>query len=66
MARGSCTFRQRDVTAAIKAVAAAGEKVARVKIDKDGTIVVVTGKPADNLADHEDNAGAEEWADLEP
>jgi hypothetical protein len=41
MARGSCTFKQRDVRAAVKAVRAAGVEVARVEIDKDGKIVVV-------------------------
>lgn len=46
MARGSCTFRQRDVTAAVKAVIAAGCEVARAEIDRaTGKIVVVIGKP---------------------
>jgi hypothetical protein len=42
MARGPCTFRQRNVTAAVKAVVAAGVEVARVEVDTDGKIVVVT------------------------
>jgi hypothetical protein len=46
MSRGVCTFRQRDVTAAVKAVIAAGVPVERVEIDKDGKIVVVTSKAA--------------------
>ena len=41
MARGRCTFKQRDVTAALRAAAAAGVAVARVEVDKDGKIVVV-------------------------
>jgi hypothetical protein len=45
MARGSCTFRQRDVTAAVKAVAAAGCKVARVELDTSGKLVLVIGEP---------------------
>ncbi|HVH77160.1 MAG TPA: hypothetical protein VM755_19770 [Stellaceae bacterium] len=46
MARGPTTFRQRDVTAAVKAVEAAGYKVERVEIDKVGKIVVVTTEGA--------------------
>jgi type II secretory pathway component GspD/PulD (secretin) len=47
MARGPSTFRQRDVMAFVKAVRAAGVQVARVEVDADGKIVVVTGKPSD-------------------
>jgi hypothetical protein len=46
MARAPSTFRQRDVTKAVKAVTAAGVGIARVEIDKAGKIVIVTGKPA--------------------
>ena len=35
MPRAPCTFRQRDVTAALKAVRDAGVDVARIEIDKD-------------------------------
>jgi hypothetical protein len=45
MARGACTFRQRNVTAACKAVEAAGLSVAGVEIGPDGTIRITTGKP---------------------
>lgn len=41
MARRSCTFRQRDVTRALKATVAAGVEIAKVEIDRDGKIVVV-------------------------
>jgi hypothetical protein len=44
--RGACTFRQSDVTKAVKAVVAAGVEVARVEVDREGRIVVVAGKPA--------------------
>ncbi len=60
MARGSCTFRQRDVTKAVKAVAAAGVEIARVEIDRNGKIIVVTGKPAETTEDAQCN----EWDDV--
>jgi hypothetical protein len=44
MPRGQCTFRQSDVTKAVKAVVAAGVQVARVEVDREGRIVVVTGR----------------------
>jgi hypothetical protein len=45
MARGSSTFRQCDVTKAVKAVINAGCEVARAEIDSTGKIVVIVGKP---------------------
>jgi hypothetical protein len=45
VARAPSTFRQQDVTRAIKAAVAAGVGIARVEIDKSGKIVIVTGKP---------------------
>lgn len=39
------SFRQRDMTRAIKAARLAGLNVERVEVDKDGKIIVVTGKP---------------------
>jgi len=41
MSRRPATFRQRDLTAAIKGVVAAGCAVARVEVSKDGKIIVV-------------------------
>ena len=58
MSRGECTFRQRDVTAALKAARDAGAEVARVEIDK-GKIIIVMGKP--NRAMPEGQERANEW-----
>jgi len=46
MARGKCTFRQRDVTRALRAAKAAGEPVRHYEIAADGTIRVFIGEPA--------------------
>jgi len=45
MPRGTCTFKQRDVTAAVKAVTAAGCKVARVELDTNGNFALVLDEP---------------------
>jgi hypothetical protein len=45
LARERLTFRQRDVTAAIKAIERAGHKVAKIEIGKDGCIIVVLVPP---------------------
>ena len=53
MARAPSTFRQQDVTRAIKAVAAAGVHIARIEIDKTGKIVIIaadaTGRPGEMM-----------------
>jgi hypothetical protein len=41
MPRASSTFRQLDVTRAVKAVVAAGVGIARVEIDKAGKITII-------------------------
>ena len=51
MARAPSTFRQSDVTRAVKAVAAAGVNIARVEIDKSGKIVIVTGDAKAELSE---------------
>ena len=48
-ARGKATFRQRDVKAAVRAVADAGASVARVEIEPDGKIVVIVGAKESEL-----------------
>ena len=42
MSRAPSTFRQQDITRALRAVAAAGVDIARVEIDKAGKIIIVT------------------------
>jgi hypothetical protein len=44
MSRGQQTFKQNGLTKAIKATVKAGIAVGRVEIDKDGKIVIVTGR----------------------
>lgn len=48
--RGNCTFKRRDVTAAIRAVSKAGCEISRVEISPDGRIIVVTGKASDSVS----------------
>jgi hypothetical protein len=48
MARGRCTFRQRDLTAALKAAASAGAEHVRAEIEPDtGKIIIVVSKTTD-------------------
>lgn len=56
MSRGTQTFKQRDVTKAIKAMVRAGVK-GHVEIAADGRIKVVVGSP-DEERDHR---RADEW-----
>jgi hypothetical protein len=42
MARAPSTFRQADVTKAVKGVRAAGVDIVRVEVARDGRIVIVT------------------------
>ena len=51
MSRGPQTFRQRDVTKAVKGALATGVPVASVRVDKDGAIVVTFGDPEKNKSD---------------
>src|ERR1019366_3999245 len=44
------TFKQRDITKAVKAVVAAGVQIERVEVDKDGRISVVMAKPIGSAA----------------
>jgi hypothetical protein len=47
MSRGPSTFRQQDLTRALKATVGAGLSIARIEIDRSGKIVVFPGRPQD-------------------
>jgi hypothetical protein len=47
VSRGQQTFKQSDVTKALKATVKAGIAIGRVEIDKAGKIVIVTARPED-------------------
>lgn len=53
MSRNPSTFRQRDVTAAIKGVEAAGLPVGRVEIDRAGKIIIITKLPVNPGTDND-------------
>jgi hypothetical protein len=55
MARAPSTFRQQDVTRAVKAVAAAGVGIARVEVDRAGKITIIA------LGAEPPGEGANEW-----
>jgi hypothetical protein len=58
VARARSTFRQRDLTRAVKAVGAAGLRVAGVKVSAQGDIEVVTG---DHRAQDSPTQEGNEW-----
>lgn len=61
--RRPCTFRQSDVTRAVKGVVAAGVQVGRVEIAKDGSIVVVPSSMVSAAAPRD--VLDREWAEFE-
>jgi hypothetical protein len=61
MARAPSTFRQQDVTRAIKAAAAAGVDIARIEIDKAGKIVIIAATGAGPKEDAAKNINSNPW-----
>ena len=59
MSRGQQTFKQSDLTKAIKGAVKAGIAVGRVEVYKNGKIVIVTARPED--AENEEKSGKNEW-----
>jgi len=53
MARAPSIFRQQDVTRAFRAAKAAGVRVARVEIDREGKIVIVTADELERMEGNE-------------
>jgi hypothetical protein len=56
MARAPSTFRQSDITKAIRAARKAGVENVRLEITKDGKLVIITGTPIEPA-----QAEANEW-----
>jgi hypothetical protein len=46
MTRAPSTFRQQDITKAVKGATKAGMNIARIEIAKDGRIVIITAAEA--------------------
>jgi hypothetical protein len=55
MARRSCTFKQQDVTRALRGAIAAGIEIKRVEIDTAGKIVIVATDLSPQTSEHELN-----------
>jgi len=65
MARGPCTFKQADVTRALIAAKKAGIEVRRIRVSKDGTIEIDTGKPESERRCNADGNPWDEVLDVE-
>ena len=56
MSRAPSTFRQGDITRAVKAIRCAGVEIARVEIANDGKIVIITAPEAARIGTGEGNS----------
>jgi hypothetical protein len=55
MTRGQSTFRKNDLRRAVEAaMKATGAPVARIEIDPNGKIIIITGKPGDTTCNEWD------------
>jgi ATP-dependent exoDNAse (exonuclease V) alpha subunit len=57
MGHGPCTFKKRDVKAAVLAVRESGVEVARIEIEKNGKIIIIAGR----VVEAESAAEPSEW-----
>jgi hypothetical protein len=64
MSRGPTTFRQRDLSAAIKAAVAAGCAISRVEVAKDGGIVLVLVTGEERSTGSKPGSGRNEWDEI--
>jgi hypothetical protein len=61
MGHGRCTFREVDLTRALRAARKAGAHVARAEITRDGKIVLVLNKDSEARSRSERN----EWDEID-
>ena len=61
MARTPSTFRQQDVTKAVRAVAAAGVHIARVEIDNAGKITIIAATAAEAAQQSDLDLELKDW-----
>jgi hypothetical protein len=59
MSRGAQSFKQGDVSKAIRAAVKAGLPVARVEVSPEGRIIVIAGKPREE--EQNPTTEANEW-----
>jgi hypothetical protein len=60
MGHGRCTFKEVDLTRALRAAKKAGAQVARAEVARDGKIVLVLKKDGEALSISESN----EWDEI--
>lgn len=63
--RARATFRQRDISRAVRAVLGTGVGVARVEVGTDGKITILTGNPIDEQSTSGQNDLDRELAEFE-